>query len=92
MESRELERVLLYQRKDLENLKKKTLCHRLEEKLIDLYNNLSQVISTLHALYLSQLAGKSPIAWSSHLLDTSHIKLLDVGNLFPYLRCLIQAF
>lgn len=44
MNLRELERILLDQKEELEALRGKTFCHRMEENLVDLDSNLAQVV------------------------------------------------
>lgn len=44
MDIRELERVLLDQKEELEVLRTRRFCHRMEERLIDLSSNLAQVV------------------------------------------------
>lgn len=44
MDIRELERVLLDQKEDLDALKGRNFCHRAEERLIDLNSHLAQVV------------------------------------------------
>lgn len=44
MDIRELERVILDQKEELNILRSKRFCHRIEEQLIDLESNLAQVI------------------------------------------------
>lgn len=44
MNIKELERILLDQKEELETLRDKSFCHREEEQLVDLNSNLAQVI------------------------------------------------
>lgn len=78
MDTRELERVLLDQKEELEALKNKSFCHRLEESQIDLNSNLAQVVIGVRR------SGKSTLCFNA--LEKSKVRYayvnLDDENLY----------
>lgn len=78
MDTRELERVLLDQREELEALRNKSFCHRLEESQIDLNSNLAQVVIGVRR------SGKSTLCFNA--LEKSKVRYayvnLDDENLY----------
>lgn len=78
MDTRELERVLLDQKEELEALRNKSFCHRLEESQIDLNSNLAQVVIGVRR------SGKSTLCFNA--LEKSKVRYayvnLDDENLY----------
>ena len=78
MDTRELERVLLDQKEELETLRNKSFCHRLEESQIDLNSNLAQVVIGVRR------SGKSTLCFNA--LEKSKVRYayvnLDDENLY----------
>lgn len=78
MDTRELERVLLDQKEELEALRNKSSCHRLEESQIDLNSNLAQVVIGVRR------SGKSTLCFNA--LEKSKVRYayvnLDDENLY----------
>lgn len=78
MYTRELERVLLDQKEELEALRNKSFCHRLEESQIDLNSNLAQVVIGVRR------SGKSTLCFNA--LEKSKVRYayvnLDDENLY----------
>lgn len=79
MDTRELERVLLDQKEELEALRNKSFCHRLEESQIDLNSNLAQVV-----IGVRRRSGKSTLCFNA--LEKSKVRYayvnLDDENLY----------
>lgn len=80
MDTRELERVLLDQKEELEALRNKSFCHRLEESQIDLNSNLAQVVIGVRR------SGKSTLCFNA--LEKSKVRYayvnLDDENLYGF--------
>lgn len=71
MDRRELERVLLDQKDDLDTLRNRSFCHRAEEHLIDVESNLAQVVIGVRR------SGKSTLCFNA--LENSKINYAYVN-------------
>lgn len=71
MDIRELERVLLDQKEELEALRVKNFCHRTEERQIDLNSNLAQVVIGVRR------SGKSTLCFNT--LETAKVSYAYVN-------------
>ena len=71
MDIRELERVLLDQKEELEALRVKNFCHRTEERQIDLNSNLAQVVIGVRR------SGKSTLCFNA--LETAKVSYAYVN-------------
>ncbi len=91
MDVRTLERALIDQKEDLENIKKEPFCHRLEETFIDIESSLAQVVIGVRR------SGKSTLCFNA--LERSGVnyayvnfddeRLVDIG--LPDLDNLIEV-
>lgn len=96
MDTRELERVLLDQKEELEALRNKSFCHRLEESQIDLNSNLAQVVIGVRRSGKSTLCfnalEKSKIRYAYVNLDDENLYGLTVKDMNDILQVLYSIY
>ena len=96
MNIRELERVLLDQKEDLELLKGKSFCHRAEESLIDLGSSLAQVVVGVRRSGKSTLcfnaleASKASYAYVN--FDDENLYSLEINDMNDVLQVLYSIY
>lgn len=96
MDTRELERVLLDQKEELEALRNKSFCHRLEESQIDLNSNLAQVVIGVRRSGKSTLCfnalEKSKVRYAYVNLDDENLYGLTVKDMNDILQVLYSIY
>ena len=96
MDTRELERVLLDQKEELEALRNKSFCHRLEENQIDLNSNLAQVVIGVRRSGKSTLCfnalEKSKVRYAYVNLDDENLYGLTVKDMNDILQVLYSIY
>ena len=96
MDTRELERVLLDQKEELEALRNKSFCHRLEESQIDLNSNLAQVVIGVRRSGKSTLCfnalEKSKVRYAYVNLDDENLYGLTVKDMNVILQVLYSIY
>ncbi len=96
MDIRELERVLLDQKEELEALRGKTFCHRLEECLIDLDSNLAQVVIGVRRSGKSTLCfnalEQSKVSYAYVNFDDENLYDLTVKDMNDVLQVLYSIY
>ena len=96
MDTRELERVLLDQKEELEALRNKSFCHRLEESQIDLNSNLAQVVIGVRRSGKSTLCfnalEKSKVRYAYVNLDDENLYGLTVKDMNNILQVLYSIY
>ena len=96
MDTRELERVLLDQKEELEALRNKSFCHRLEESQIDLNSNLAQVVIGVRRSGKSTLCfnalEKSKVRYAYVNLEDEHLYGLTVKDMNDILQVLYSIY
>lgn len=96
MDTRELERVLLDQKEELEALRNKSFCHRLEESQIDLNSNLAQVVIGVRRSGKSTLCfnalEKSEVRYAYVNLDDENLYGLTVKDMNDILQVLYSIY
>ena len=96
MDTRELERVLLDQKEELEALRNKSFCHRLEESQIDLKSNLAQVVIGVRRSGKSTLCfnalEKSKVRYAYVNLDDENLYGLTVKDMNDILQVLYSIY
>ena len=96
MDTRELERVLLDQKEELEALRNKSFCHRLEESQIDLNSNLAQVVIGVRRSGKSTLGfnalEKSKVRYAYVNLDDENLYGLTVKDMNDILQVLYSIY
>ena len=96
MDTRELERVLLDQKEELEALRNKSFCHRLEESQIDLNSNLAQVVIGVRRSGKSTLCfnalEKSKVRYAYINLDDENLYGLTVKDMNDILQVLYSIY
>ena len=96
MDTRELERVLLDQNEELEALRNKSFCHRLEESQIDLNSNLAQVVIGVRRSGKSTLCfnalEKSKVRYAYVNLDDENLYGLTVKDMNDILQVLYSIY
>lgn len=96
MDTRELERVLLDQKEELEALRNKSFCHRLEESQIDLNSNLAQVVIGVRRSGKSTLCfnalEKSKVRYAYVNLDDENLYGLTVKDINDILQVLYSIY
>lgn len=96
MDTRELEKVLLDQKEELEALRNKSFCHRLEESQIDLNSNLAQVVIGVRRSGKSTLCfnalEKSKVRYAYVNLDDENLYGLTVKDMNDILQVLYSIY
>lgn len=96
MDTRELERVLLDQKEELEALRNKSFCHRLEESQIDLNSNLAQVVIGVRRSGKSTLCfnalEKLKVRYAYVNLDDENLYGLTVKDMNDILQVLYSIY
>lgn len=96
MDTRKLERVLLDQKEELEALRNKSFCHRLEESQIDLNSNLAQVVIGVRRSGKSTLCfnalEKSKVRYAYVNLDDENLYGLTVKDMNDILQVLYSIY
>ena len=96
MDTRELERVLLDQKEELDALRNKSFCHRLEESQIDLNSNLAQVVIGVRRSGKSTLCfnalEKSKVRYAYVNLDDENLYGLTVKDMNDILQVLYSIY
>lgn len=96
MDTRELERVLLDQKEELEALRNKSFCHRLEESQIDLNSNLAQVVIGVRRSGKSTLCfnalEKSKVRYAYVNLDDENLYCLTVKDMNDILQVFYSIY
>lgn len=96
MDTRELERVLLDQKEELEALRNKSFCHRLEESQIDLNSNLAQVVIGVRRSGKSTLCfnalEKSKVRYAYVNLDDENLYGLTVKDMNDILQVIYSIY
>lgn len=96
MDTRELERVLLDQKEELEALRNKSFCHRQEESQIDLNSNLAQVVIGVRRSGKSTLCfnalEKSKVRYAYVNLDDENLYGLTVKDMNDILQVLYSIY
>lgn len=96
MDTREFERVLLDQKEELEALRNKSFCHRLEESQIDLNSNLAQVVIGVRRSGKSTLCfnalEKSKVRYAYVNLDDENLYGLTVKDMNDILQVLYSIY
>lgn len=96
MDTRELERVLLDQKEELEALRNKSFCHRLEESQIDLNSNLAQVVIGVRRSGKSTLCfnalEKTKVRYAYVNLDDENLYGLTVKDMNDILQVLYSIY
>lgn len=96
MDTRELERVLLDLKEELEALRNKSFCHRLEESQIDLNSNLAQVVIGVRRSGKSTLCfnalEKSKVRYAYVNLDDENLYGLTVKDMNDILQVLYSIY
>ena len=96
MDTRELERVLLDQKEELEALRNQSFCHRLEESQIDLNSNLAQVVIGVRRSGKSTLCfnalEKSKVRYAYVNLDDENLYGLTVKDMNDILQVLYSIY
>ena len=96
MDIRELERVLLDQKEELEALRGKSFCHRMEEYLIDLNSNLAQVVIGVRRSGKSTLCfnalEKSKVSYAYVNFDDENLYDLTVKDMNDVLQVLYSIY
>ena len=96
MDIRELERVLLDQKEELEALRGKSFCHRTEEHLIDLESNLAQVVIGVRRSGKSTLCfnalEESKVSYAYVNFDDENLYDLTVKDMNDVLQVLYSIY
>lgn len=96
MNIKELERVLLDQKEELETLRDKSFCHREEEQLVDLNSNLAQVIIGVRRSGKSTLCfnalEKSKVSYAYVNFDDENLYDLTVKEMNDVLQVLYSIY
>ena len=96
MDIRELERVLLDQKEELEALRGKSFCHRMEEYLIDMNSNLAQVVIGVRRSGKSTLCfnalEKSKVSYAYVNFDDENLYDLTVKDMNDVLQVLYSIY
>ena len=96
MDIRELERVLLDQKEELEALRGKSFCHRMEEYLIDLNSNLAQVVIGVRRSGKTTLCfnalEKSKVSYAYVNFDDENLYDLTVKDMNDVLQVLYSIY